>query len=238
MLYLGFVLGLLGGFHCVGMCGPIALLLPFNRDNDWVKALQVALYFFGKTLTYCLLGLFFGVLGKGFFIGEYQQNFSIFVGVVMLFTGLLSVFRISVFDLQLPIFRGVNKLKSILGKQLHSKGTFSVFFIGFLNGFLPCGLVYTALFSALATANIPDTILYMICFGVGTAPLMIAFIYLGNFLSASVRKYIQKAIPFFLIIIAILFIIRGLGLGIPYISPASTNLIIQENPDCVVPMLP
>lgn len=236
MLYLGFLLGLLGSFHCVGMCGPIALILPLHRDNIWIKNIQILSYFVGKTLTYAVLGLIFGLIGKGLFIREYQQNFSIFVGIVMVLVGILSFFQIHFSYLQIPIFKGLSQVKSALAKQLKSKTIFSVFLIGFLNGFLPCGLVYTALFSALATADITSSILYMLCFGLGTSVLMIVFVYIGNFLSANVQKRIQKTIPFFVIIFGILLMMRGLGLDIPMISPSNTHLMIQENPDCIVPM--
>lgn len=236
MLFVAFFLGLLGSFHCIGMCSPITFLLPFNQENEYIKALQVLLYFIGKTLSYCFLGLVFGLLGKGIFISEYQQNFSIFVGVVLFFFGLLSVFRIHFTSWKLPIFSGINGIKKALGKQLRRKNIFSVFVIGFLNGFLPCGLVYAALFGALALANLWDTILYMTFFGVGTSFLMVLFIYLGNFLSLSARDFIQKIIPYTLMLVGILFIIRGLGLGFSFISPTLMDLQIQENPNCAVPM--
>lgn len=236
MLYLGFVLGLLGSFHCIGMCGPIALILPLRKNNAWIKFVQIILYFMGKTFTYGLLGLVFGIIGKGLFIREYQQNFSVFMGLMMIVMGVFSVFQIRFTSLQTPIFRGLNQVKLALGKQLKNRGLFSVFIIGFLNGFLPCGLVYTALFSALATADMVQTFLYMICFGVGASFLMFVFIYVGKFLSANVQQRIQKMIPFFVIVFGILLIMRGLGLGIPMVSPSNTHLMIQENPDCIVPM--
>lgn len=238
MLYLGFLLGVFGSFHCVGMCSPITLLLPFQRNNQWAKALQIGFYFIGKILTYCILGCIFAFVGRGILLREYQQDFSIFVGVFMFFVGLFQILNWRFSGWQLPIFKGVNALKKTLGKQLRSKNFFSTFFIGFLNGFLPCGLVYTALFSALSSPDITTTILYMACFGLGTSPLMILFIYLGNFLSLTMRKYLQKALPFLVMIVGILFIIRGLGLGIPILSPQTTELMLQENPDCIVPMMP
>lgn len=230
------MLGLLGSFHCVGMCGPIALILPLHKNNVWLKAIQIGLYFVGKTLTYGFLGCLFGFIGKGLFISEYQQNFSIFVGVIMVILGILSVFEIRFKGFQNTIFSGLTPLKSALGKQLHKKTFFTTLFIGFFNGFLPCGLVYTALFSALATANLSDTILYMVFFGIGTMPLMILVIYLGNFLGVSTRKYIQKIIPYAVILVGILFVFRGLGIGIPFISPTNNSLMIQENPECIVPL--
>ena len=233
MLYIAFMMGLLGSFHCVGMCGPIALMIPIKQNNFIIKTSQILFYFLGKTLTYSLLGVLFGVLGRGLFIREYQQNFSIFIGICIIFIGFFSIFNIKIKSIENPILIALSSIKSALGKQLRKKTFFSVFSIGFLNGFLPCGLVYMALFSALAMADIGQTTLYMAFFGLGTMPLMFIFILLGNFLSLKVRIYIQKAIPFFIILIGILFIIRGLGLGFHFISPSNTNLIIQNNPECI-----
>ena len=74
----------------------------------------------------------------------------------------------------------------------------------------------------------------MVLFGIGTIPLMTGAIFLGNFVNLSLRNKIQKAIPVFVVIIGLLFIMRGLGLGIPYISPSDAKLQISNNPaDCI-----
>ena len=76
-----------------------------------------------------------------------------------------------------------------------------------------------AIFGALATSNAFSGGLYMFLFGLGTIPLMTAVVYLGRFAKGNFRKNIQRAIPILVIFIGILFILRGLGLGIPYVSP-------------------
>ena len=110
-------------------------------------------------------------------------------------------------------------MKSALGKELQKKKNDTFFVLGFLNGFLPCGLVYMAVLGALATPTITQASFYMILFGIGTIPLMTAFVYLGNFTKGNFRSYIQKAIPILVVCIGVLFVLRGLGLGIPFISP-------------------
>lgn len=238
MLYTAFILGLLGSFHCVGMCGPIALMLPIDRNNSFKKVLQIAVYQIGKASSYVLLGFVFGLIGKGLFLKDYQQTLSIFIGVIMIVVVLLSFFRVSTSRYTiLPITRLISKVKSAMAQELRKKKMSSVFTIGFLNGFLPCGLVYMALFGALAQSSLIQSMLYMLVFALGTAPLMTLAVYLGNFLSLNLRNHIQKAIPFFVILIGVLFILRGLGLGIPYISPSNVNLMIQSQPDCIVPIL-
>ena len=110
------------------------------------------------------------------------------------------------------------------------KSNKAIFSIGFLNGFLPCGLVYMALIGSISTGNALQGALYMTLFGLGTVPMMTAALLLGNFVNLTLRKKIQKAIPVFVVIIGLLFILRGLGLGIPFISPSDAKLQISNNP--------
>ena len=131
-----------------------------------------------------------------------------------------------------PVFRIISNLKSALGKQFRNKSYQSFFTIGLLNGFLPCGLVYAALFGAIAMQNSTFGMLYMMLFGLGTLPLMTMVIYLKTAFSVRIRNNIQKIIPYAVVCIGILFILRGLGLGIPYISPADINLFVKATPDC------
>ena len=100
-----------------------------------------------------------------------------------------------------PIYKIISKVKTALGKALKKKTADTFLTIGFLNGFLPCGLVYMAVFASLATANALQGSLYMVLFGLGTIPLMTTAIYLGKFLNATIKQRIQKAIPVFVVII-------------------------------------
>ena len=126
----------------------------------------------------------------------------------------------------------ISKVKSSLGKALKKKTADTFLTIGFLNGFLPCGLVYMAIFGAIATGSLIDGSLYMVLFGLGTIPLMTTAIYLGKFLNSTIKQRIQKAIPVFVVIIGLLFILRGLGLGIPYLSPAPIVETATSAIDC------
>lgn len=232
MLVLAFTLGLFGSLHCVGMCGPIALLIPLQRQRKGFRYLQLGVYFIGKTLTYALMGLLFGLVGEGVFIAEYQQEFSIFAGFLMILMGLFSLLHLRVKGLGTPLLKGFSLLKNALGKQLSKKTITSSLSIGFLNGFLPCGLVYTALFGALAMDNWRGSMTYMTAFGVGTIPLMLLLILLGDFLPLALRRRLNQWLPLVVILVGILFILRGLGLGIPYLSPADTHLILHPKTDC------
>ena len=131
-----------------------------------------------------------------------------------------------------PLYKIISKVKSSLGSALKKKTLDTFLTIGFLNGFLPCGLVYMAVFGAIASGNAFEGTLYMAFFGLGTIPLMTTTIYFSNFLKGALRQKIQKAIPVFVIIIGALFILRGLGLGIPYISPEPVTDLVTGSIEC------
>lgn len=229
------ILGLLGSFHCVGMCGPIAFMLPVDRQNSFKKVIQISIYHFGRLLTYSLIGLVFGLVGKSLYIFGIQQQLSIAIGVLMIVIVLIPYKTFNKYNFSKPLYKFISKVKTALGKELKKKTPDTFLTIGFLNGFLPCGLVYMALLGAIATGSAFKGSLYMFIFGIGTIPLMTTAIYFSRFLSGVVRKKIQKAIPVFVVIIGLLFIVRGLGLGIPYISPTPVTEIEESQMECVNP---
>ncbi len=232
MLWSAIIFGLLGSFHCVGMCGPIAFMLPVNRTNSIKKVAQISVYHLGRLLAYSLMGLFFGMVGKSLYIFGIQQQLSIVIGIVMIIAVLIPYSTFSTYNLSKPLFKIISKVKSGLGQAMHKKTADTFLTIGFLNGFLPCGLVYMAIFGAMATGNVLQGSLYMFLFGLGTIPLMTTAIYLGKFLNLKLRQRIRQAVPVFVVIIGILFILRGLGLGIPYISPAPAFEMASGVIDC------
>jgi sulfite exporter TauE/SafE len=136
------------------------------------------------------------------------------------------------YNLSKPLNKLISKVKSNLGKALKKKTADTFLTIGFLNGFLPCGLVYMAVFGSIATGSLLEGSLYMILFGLGTIPLMTTAIYLGKLLNQTIKQRIQKAIPVFVVIIGVLFILRGLGLGIPYLSPAPVIEMASSAMEC------
>jgi len=214
------------------MCGPIALMLPVDRDNQGKKVTQILTYHIGRLLAYASIGLVFGLVGRGLYLAGFQQKMSIVIGVAMILVILVPERVFAKYNFSKPVFRFISKIKSHLGSQFKNKSYKSLFTIGFLNGFLPCGMVYVALFGAIAMQNELFGVMYMILFGLGTIPMMSSVVYLNVLLSVSVRNKIQKIIPIFAVIIGILFIFRGLGLGIPYISPSDMSLFVQSSPNC------
>ncbi|WP_338731032.1 sulfite exporter TauE/SafE family protein [Mangrovimonas cancribranchiae] len=232
MLWSAFILGLLGSFHCVGMCGPIAFMLPVDRSNSIKKVSQITTYHIGRLLAYSTIGLFFGLIGRNLYIFGLQQQLSIIIGVLMIIIAVLPYKTISKYNASKPLHKLIAKVKSKLGMALKRKTADTFFTIGFLNGFLPCGLVYMAVFGSLVSSTVTEGVLYMTLFGMGTIPLMTSAIYLGKFLNTKIKQRIQKAIPVFVVIIGILFILRGLGLGIPYLSPAPAIEMVSGNVNC------
>lgn len=227
MIYAALILGLLGSFHCVGMCGPIAFLLPLDRKNRTKRLLQLTSYHLGRIGMYAILGMAFGMVGKGLNLFDIQQQLSIGIGILMIIVILIPSTFFNRYHLSKPIYKAVSKLKNAIGVTLKKKTPGTFFTLGYLNGLLPCGLVYMAIFGAIATGSGLQGSLYMMAFGIGTIPLMTTAIYLGNFLTNTVKQRILKMIPVMVIIIGLLFILRGLGLGIPYISPSEMVTIEQ-----------
>ena len=232
MLWSAVIFGLLGSFHCVGMCGPIAFMLPVDRTNSTKKVFQIFTYHFGRILAYSIIGLIFGLVGKSLYIFGLQQQLSIAIGILMIVVVLTPTRIFNKYNFSKPIFKLISKVKSALGQAFKKKTADTFLTIGFLNGFLPCGLVYMAVFASLAMTSALKGSLYMALFGIGTIPLMTSAIYLGKFLNATIKQRIQKAIPVFVVIIGVLFILRGMGLGIPYLSPAPVVNMAQGVIDC------
>ena len=214
-----FLIGLLGSLHCVGMCGPIAFALPMKRDKLSTVVTGSILYNSGRLFTYFIIGCLFGLMGKGFALAGFQQKLSIFVGVAMI----LSILIPTIYTNKMHSFPTFNlwlgKVKASLGKRLGRTSNINLWTIGILNGLLPCGLVYMGVSGSLAMATPFDGGLFMMAFGAGTLPLMLSVSILGNRLQFSFRSKVKKVIPVFVVAIGILFIIRGLNLDIPYLSP-------------------
>lgn len=213
----GLSIGFLGSFHCIGMCGPIALSLPVRSFGSSDKYLGILYYNIGRALTYASLGLIFGFLGKQFRLWGLQQVISIVAGVLIL------IFILSSFSLasRIPLLGRLNlKVQQGLGRLLTtSKRPVSLFPVGLLNGLLPCGLVYVAIAASLATMDTLHGVLLMFSFGLGTIPVMAGLMSFGHWISPAVRQKINRAVPYFVGVMAVMLILRGLNLGIPYLSP-------------------
>jgi len=214
------------------MCGPIAMMLPVDRNNQAKKVLQIMLYHIGRLTAYGTLGLLFGIVGKGLFLAGIQQQISIIAGILMITVVLIPEKIFARYNFSKPVYRVISKVKTSLGSQFRKKSYKALFTIGLLNGFLPCGLVYVALFGAIAMQHEVLSVTYMLLYGLGTIPMMSAVVYLSNLVSMPVRNKIQKAIPYVAVCIGMLFIMRGLGLDIPFVSPSNMSLFVRGEAHC------
>jgi sulfite exporter TauE/SafE len=217
MLYLSaFITGLISSMHCASMCGPIAFALPKTGNGLQGIAIGRLLYNFGRITTYAFLGLAFGLFGQGLKFAGFQQSVSIMAGVFMLAGALTAIFK------KKPVGSGyLFKFLSskFIKKLFNGKDQKSLFGIGLINGFLPCGFVYFALIGASVTQHAWHGALYMALFGVGTLPLMYIISMAGHIVAISVRNKFNRLIPYLAILMGFFFIVRGLNLGIPYVSP-------------------
>lgn len=212
-------LGFLGSFHCIGMCGPIAMALPIGKAGITKRLFLILTYNLGRILTYSVLGLIFGLIGQGFFIGGYQQLVSITIGSILLISVVLPANFTRQFRLTSFANRLLHNIKSSLGKLFLKTGHRSFLLIGILNGLLPCGLVYIGIAGAVATGNSLNGALFMALFGAGTVPVMLGMPFFGNLISMPFRNNIRRTVPLLVGTMAVLLILRGLNLGIPFVSP-------------------
>lgn len=220
MLWTAFVIGIMGSFHCVGMCGPLVLALPGQSKLIPLRFLYTRLmYNVGRIITYGFLGLLIGVIGQTFSIAGYQQFLSILAGVTLLILVFVPLGEGRQVGNSGYLSRMGAKLRSTLSSLFKKTGTNTHLYIGLLNGLLPCGLVYLALAGSLAMGSISGSMAYMALFGLGTVPMLLVVAFAGNMISVQWRSRLYKLIPAFMFILAVLFILRGLNLGIPYISP-------------------
>jgi sulfite exporter TauE/SafE len=219
MLWSAFIFGLLGSFHCVGMCGAIALSIPMNISTRIALVKDTLFYNFGRVVMYSIIGLLAGIFGRTFVSLGYQQWLSLVVGLLI-----ISAFVIPT-RLQDNVLQhiGLNflqkKIRKLFGKFITKPTPLNLLFTGILNGMLPCGFVYIALAGAVLTGDWTDSMLYMTVFGLGTIPMMAITTLSGNLVTIQFRNKIKKLKPYLAILVAFLFIIRGLSLGIPYLSP-------------------
>lgn len=217
-----FFIGFFGSLHCIGMCGPIAIALPVPNSSNISFVTGRMLYNIGRVVSYSILGGVFGLLGGRIALAGAQQFVSIALGVIIIIAVLLPQKHKNFFIQHSATQKIVQPIKSNIG-VLFKKANFSaMFLIGILNGFLPCGFVYIGLAGAIASGDAISGIAVMILFGLGTVPAMFAASVFGKFINLGIRTKLRKATPYLAIVLAVIFIMRGMNLGIPYLSPKLT----------------
>jgi hypothetical protein len=209
------VLGLVGSLHCAGMCGPLALALPAASGSAPGFVAGRVAYNLGRIVTYCALGLVFGLVGRTLWLAGVQRWVSIALGAALL-AGLFSSRRLALWS---PVTALVERLKRRMSTLLRRRSLGALAVLGLLNGLLPCGLVYVACAGATATGGLIAGVQYMAVFGLGTVPMMLGISLSGRLIPVALRLQLRKAIPASVFLLATLLILRGLSLGIPYVSP-------------------
>jgi uncharacterized protein len=225
------LIGLAGSLHCAGMCGPLVLAMPAAPGRFIAHLGGKIAYNLGRIVTYGLLGLIFGLFGQLVGLAGFQRWVSIVAGTIIL----LSLIAWPTRNATILIAHPVNLLKRGLGQLLNQHGLMAQFGFGLLNGLLPCGLVYVACAAAAATASIVTGLQYMLLFGLGTVPMMMGLGLAGQGLHYSLQLRLRRLIPLSLGMMASLLILRGLGLGIPYLSPQIDSTAPAESSCCNPP---
>lgn len=214
-----FIIGFAGSLHCVGMCGPLALATPAGQpfSGRWLSGRSA--YQAGRLLTYMVLGALIAIVGQGLALAGWQKGLSLTAGLFLILLAVLpaKIERLASGNGRLA--RLISTLRKRLAAFIKAGGWKASFILGMLNGLLPCGLVYAGLAGALLTGTPLNGALWMLAFGLGTLPAMVAVITSGHLLTGRLRPYLRHVMPATSGLLGIVLIVRGLELGIPYLSP-------------------
>lgn len=212
-LWFGLLFGLVGGIHCLGMCGPIMLALPFKNN----LTPQIA-YHTSRALVYACLGALTGFFGVGLKATGVHEAISLFAGGFLIFSVL--AFHIIGKNIEYPFAKSVKKRSSLVWKSIFEKNKLKTWIAaGALNGLLPCGFVYLALASSVVFADVYQSVFYMFGFGLGTVPYLLIPILFKSKIPNGLRLKLSWLTIAFPLLLGALLILRGLSLNIPYISP-------------------
>lgn len=219
------LLGFAGSLHCVGMCGPLMLALPLDMAARRHIMGQMLVYHAGRIFTYSVLGLLFGLLGKGLALAGLQNILSITGGIFILTMAFIA-WRFERLVTALPGFGAfTQKVKAQIGNLLRHHPNGSTVFIGLLNGLLPCGMVYAALAGAVASTGSLQGALFMALFGLGTLPLLLIVTTLGQSLRPDMRRKIRFAQPVLLTLAGLLLLQRGLHIDLSFGAHAPVEVM-------------
>jgi uncharacterized protein len=221
--YLALSLGLMSSFHCVGMCGPIALALPVHKGTRARQVAGLLAYNGGRAATYALLGGLFGLLGSSFALMGYLRYLTIGIGLLMLAYVLWPAALESRLHPPRVWQRAVQAIKSRMARLLSSRNVAGWAGLGMLNGLLPCGLVYMAVISSVATGSALTGAGFMFLFGLGTLPAMMAVGFFKQIFTPTLRTRIRKFTPVLVAVAGLWIVVRGLLIQPPVSGPSSAG---------------
>lgn len=209
------LLGLGGSLHCVGMCGPLMLSVPMDRRTRLAVLGSSLQYQLGRVAAYALIGSLFGLLGTGAVVAGVQRWLALAGGAVLIALAILQ-WRHGNSPIQLQMLeRPLRWLRQKIGGLLRSDRWYATAGVGFLNGFIPCGLVYVAVLGAMTQAHWLEGALFMALFGLGTVPMLLGVMWLGGIAKPRFRHYFQFITPVLLLIGGALLLFRGLEITFP-----------------------
>ncbi|MBT8326475.1 MAG: sulfite exporter TauE/SafE family protein [Bacteroidia bacterium] len=223
MMWSAFILGFLGSLHCAAMCGPLMLGLAAREYSLFSHIVHHV----GRWLGYAALALFFYFLISPLQVFKLQQYVGLVSGILLVLYALKSYIR------------PVNALIEFLSKKVTNwmtkinPGRTGSISLGFLNGLLPCGLSFGAAILSVNAGSAVNAMLYMILFGIGTLPILLAISYLPRFGKGNIIQKLNRHTPKLLLIVGLVLIVRSAGLGIPYLSPDYN--IEEEKMECCEP---
>ncbi|OQP40808.1 hypothetical protein A4H97_14440 [Niastella yeongjuensis] len=219
----GFLLGCISSLHCIGMCGPLMLALPVRHLSKGLQILAIVLYNSGRVITYVLIGALLGLAGRRIYLAGFQRRFTIVIGIVMLVMAVNYFYKQA--SVQPKWIQSIHlRVQQLMYRFLKSNKISGYFMLGMANGLLPCGMVYLAIAGALTANTVLHSVLFMFLFGVGTLPAMLALGVFGLRINMPVRQQMKTAMPYVVAAMAVILILRGLNLGIPFISPVIADV--------------
>ncbi len=218
------VFGFLGSLHCLGMCAPLLWAIPEKKEKRVKWWLNKLTYNAGRITTYATLGVLIGLIGEGASLIGWQQHLSWITGTMLILGLLISTWGSKIRGFELVNDRFNLGVKKALSRFLGKRTIISQYMFGLLNGLLPCGLVYMALIASLSMSSVGGSMLYMVLFGLGTVPMMIGAALFRKSAQSYKQLNFRKIYPKIVLLIACLLIVRGMNLGVPYLSPKANKM--------------
>ncbi len=231
MLWTAFLMGFVGSLHCAGMCGPLTFLLPQDRKKRSAFISGRVFYNLGRILTYTFLGLIIGYLGQNSTLFFSKGLLSVWLGLAILIYLVLSRQQGGNSILYTKVSRISSSLKNGLKKSLKANYFSGQLFFGIINGLLPCGLVYAALAGAYIQLEAINGAMYMMLFGLGTFPMMLAMALGSGWVKKKFGRQINHVIPITYVVLACWLIIRGIYTQQPDFHSQGVKAIIS----CFIP---
>jgi sulfite exporter TauE/SafE len=203
---LGLSIGIVGAFHCVGMCGPLVMALPLGKLEPWRRGVYVFTYHIMRIVAYLTLAFLVFMLKLPFIITHFFGFLSFFFGVFLLFVSLFQWMP------QLKFSAWIRaQISNIYQHWMQQpRSLLKIGGLGFINGWIPCGLTYSALASSLLYPSLDQSLFLMLGFGVGVFPILFFTTWFGQALLKRFGKYQKYLSQIILILVALMLIYRGL----------------------------